>query len=208
MIMLKKAAVLTLAALMTAACATLGTKDYNEMAQGRAVPSFFSNGETAAAFKLDSVIKDMPLQGVLIIKKTGDAAYNIKVMGPLGAKIVDCASDGNGVTYAYVLPDINTGLIKSRFEKFIYALLLPAGEIKKAHLSKDGVLTVKRMVGDSTFTYFYDGDSVYPSKMQSGALSLSFADYRPYYDGQLPHSLSYFDSLANVSLGLTLISIR
>ncbi|MDR0291942.1 MAG: hypothetical protein LBI01_04155 [Elusimicrobium sp.] len=206
--MLKKVLILAVAALSVSACASLGTKNNAAAAKDRAVPSFFSNGETAAAFKVDSVIRDMPLEGVLIVKKTDNAVYSIKIMGPLGAKIVDGAMDDNGVSYDYVLPDINTGLIKSRFEKFIFALLRPAGEIKKAHFNKDGTLEIKRKVGDGNFTYFYDENAAYPSKMQSGAISMNFTQYQPYLDGQLPHALAYFDSLADVSLGLTLISIR
>ena len=206
--MLKKILILAAAALALGACSSLGTKNNNAAAQDRAVPSYFSRGETAAAFKLDSVIREMPLEGVLIVKKTGDEVYSIKIMGPLGAKIVDGVMDDNGVTYDYVLPDINTGLIKSRFEKFIFALLRPAGEIKKAHFNKDGTLEIKRKVGESTFTYVYGENAAYPDKMQSGAISMSFAQYQAYADGSLPYALTYFDSLANVSLGLALISIR
>ncbi|MCL2888682.1 MAG: hypothetical protein FWF35_05280 [Elusimicrobia bacterium] len=206
--MFKKILVLAFAALVMSACSSMGTKNGGAITKDRAVPSYFANGETAAAFKVDSVIRDMPLQGVLIVKKTDNSVYSIKIMGPLGAKLVDGVMDDDGVTYDYVLPDINTGLIKNRFEKFIFALLRPAGDIKKAHFNKDGTLAVKRKVGDSTFTYTYDENAAYPSKMQGGAISMGFGQYQPYFDGSLPYALTYYDSLANVSLGLTLISIR
>jgi len=204
---MKRVLILVFAAFL-GACASLGTKDYNAMAQDRKTPSYFAGTETGAAFKLNSFIRDTPLEGLLIVKKSSDGDFSVKIMGPLGANIVDAVLSGDDVSYNYVLPDINTGLIKSRFEKFIFALLSRPGEIKKARVEKDGTFTVKRDLGDSSFTYVYDGEGVYPSKMYSGGISMAFADYQAYNDGQLPYSLVYYDSLANVSLNLKLLSVK
>ena len=205
--MLKRVFIVASIALL-GACATLGTKDYNAMAEGRKAPCYFAGKETGAAFKLNSSIRNTPLEGVLIVKKADNGDFNVKIMGPLGAQIVDCKMEDGAVAYNYVLPDINTGLIKNRFEKFIFALLSPAGEIKKAHFEKDGTLLVKRQRADGAFTYFYDENSAYPFKMSSGAASMEFAQYQPYKDGSLPYALTYYDSLADVRINLSLISIR
>ncbi|MGB2579054.1 hypothetical protein AAIR98_000973 [Elusimicrobium simillimum] len=207
--MFKKILALSAVVLLLNACATFGAKkDYSQMAAGRGTPSYFSNGETAVAFKTTSVIRDINLEGVLIIKSLDGGDYSVKIMGPMGTKIVDAALINGKVSYDYVLPDINTGVIKSRFEKCIFALLVPPGKVKKAKFKKDGTLELRKEHVNGTTTYVYTDGASFPGSATSGSITIAYSNYEPYATQQLPYSIYYKDSFAEVDLNLELISIR
>ncbi|ACC98446.1 hypothetical protein Emin_0891 [Elusimicrobium minutum Pei191] len=206
--MFKRITILLIAAVLTAGCAGFGgKKDYEAMNRGRGIPSYFSHGESAVAFKIQAGIRDLKLEGVLIFKEIDYNEYSIKMLGPLGTKVIDAVMQNGVITYNYILPDINTGIIKGRFEKFIYALLLEPEEVNKVKLRADNYLEVKRKHKIGKVTYVYPLGNEFPIHMSVGSIKMSYEDYREYNNSVLPYSLYYYDTFAEVDLKFELISI-
>ncbi|WP_424244690.1 hypothetical protein Dip510_001952 [Elusimicrobium posterum] len=206
---MKKVLVLLLSVFFMAGCATFGQKkDYAKMTQGREVPIFFGHGESLVVFDLSANAREVALRGTAMIRKTGYDTYSIKLTGPMVTNIVDAVYENGDIRYRYILPDINSGAIKNRFERFIRTVIIPPGEVKSAKISKDGVMKVKRSASDGKVTYFYNEFARYPSAMQSGSINVEFLDYNPYLNGSLPYTLRYSDNFAEFYIEVSLVSIR
>jgi hypothetical protein len=210
--MYKKIIILIFGALLLNGCATMGKKTRAaEIARGRETPVYLLHGESAAAFKVNAVLREVAIEGLLLIKKLPDNGYNARILGPMGARIADLDIHGDVFTYKYLLPDFDSGMIKTRVEKFLMMMLYMPGAPEKVSARKSGLIEVKRVFRSGASVYSYQYDNAYPHAVSNGSAHIDYSDYRPYGAGgadALPWALTARDTLANVTMELQLLNIQ
>ncbi|WP_428898015.1 hypothetical protein Dip518_000204 [Parelusimicrobium proximum] len=210
--MIKKISAVLLAAFLMTGCATFGNREETvALSKGREVPRFFAEGEKSAAFRANAVFRDIQMAGVLMIKQDPANVFHMRIMGPMGTRMLDVEYDSwhDRFTYHYILPDLSSGIIKSRLERIALLLIKGPGEIKKAVTNqKTGITEIRHKFDSGTVAYKYQYDSAYPFASTSGSMTYEYYDYRDYGGTALPYSMTVTDSLAEVVMDVSLISIQ
>jgi len=186
------------------ACASLPANYHTICSEQINRPSFFAQGETLAAFRMKSHTDQYGLEGILQIKKQGEEQYEIIVFSNVGAyRLLQGILTREGMKYTYLAPSIDRVVLRVKVERFLTLLLIPSLSQGKCKVKKDdGRVSDKHPIKK----YQYPAGEAYPVLVTTpkpfGTVYLNFADYEPYEEGKMPHTLSYTDGKIEVSLTL------
>ena len=174
--------------------------------------NFFTDGRTQAAFKVVGQMNEDYVEGVLRVKKIGEADYDVVLMTGAAYRVLHATVSPEGVAYRYLFKDADTALIRGRITQFLNLLLTEADVLQKRRVKGD-VTTVTYQGKAAKERFFYRAEELYPYAAQSVTLlntaDLTYGEYAPAGpagEEQVPHSLVYKDG--NITLDLTLISLR
>lgn len=209
--MLKQILTFSLAVLLCA-CATAPRQKNIPEAPSRKKADFFAAGHTQAAFQVAGMMNGLGLEGVFIVKKIGEEAFEVTVMTGGAYRVLQATVTPQGIAYRYLFPDADTALVRGRINQFLNLLLLDPGIYQRKHAQKDQViLTYKGR--DAVERFFYKLAEEYPFAAKTSTLlnsaDLFYAGYAPAdADGsvQVPHELVYKDG--KIELALTLIRLK
>lgn len=208
--MVKKILSITAAVLLTGCLGFTKKADYTMVNERRETPVYFLEGETTAAFKAHTVFRGLHIDGMLLLQKLEDGQYRVRILGPMGSKVVDMTFNAEGeAKYDFLLPDFDSNIVKNRFEKCAMLLALKPGEIQKVKVKKDDLYEIKRRFNTGYNLYRYQYDNAYPHSLTNGSVHFEYSDYRLYKDTDeaLPFRISYTDTLADLEMELFLIGV-
>ena len=201
---MKKITVLVLSVFL-GACASLGVKQGCGEQPLKTV-SYFEEGQNLAAFRFTAQARGYRLNGVLQVKKTAGETFEVTAFAATGAyRLMTAQVSQKGAEFTYVLPLVDHAVVRGKVETFLKALLFPPKGVKKCR-EENGIWTVYADGGN----YQYRAGQEYPYlltyKKTLGSVALSYSQYTPYKQGQLPHYLQYEDG--GISAEMVLISLK
>lgn len=201
---MKKILSLSVCCFLLGACSSVGIKP---SCDGRSLarPSYFAAGQSLAAFKFVSAGYGGALEGVLQIKKIDEDAYDVSLFASAGGyRLMQAVVTPQGAAYSFLVKEADNAVARAKAETFLKLLLFPPSGYKNCK-EENGSLRVTYKDG-GTFRYEYAAGEQYPSalahKKTLGSVRLSYGEYAPYEEGQLPHYLYYRDGGAEAELFL------
>ncbi|MBR3603887.1 MAG: hypothetical protein IKL48_04320 [Elusimicrobiaceae bacterium] len=201
---MKKITVLVLS-LFLGACASLGVKPSCSKQDLQTV-SYFEEGQKLLAFRFSAQARGYRLNGVLQVKKAEGENFEVIAFAATGAyRLMTAQVSQKGAEFTYVLPLADYAIVRGKVETFLKALLFPPQGAKSCR-EENGIWTVYADGGN----YQYRAGQEYPYlltyKKTLGSVALSYSQYTPYEQGQLPHYLKYQDG--EIEAEMVLISLR
>ncbi len=185
-------------------CATLHTADRSACAQNHRLPSFFAQGEQLAAFRLQAQAKQYGLEGILQIKKQAEETYEVTLFSNVGAyRLLQGTLTREGMQYSYLAPGADQSAVQVRVERFLTLLLIPSLSQGSCKVKKESVqISYKHPIKKYEYAFgaSYPQQAIGPKPF--GKTYLTFDEYQPYGQNQLPHTLWYRDGKIYVSLTL------
>jgi len=188
-----------------AGCATLSVQPCGEEL---ARPYFFEKGENLVAFRMMLQAKEQQIEAILQIKKIAEETYDITVFSTAGAyRMLQVTLTREEAKYSFLVPSADHAVVRIKAERFFKLLLFPSQSIGKCNIKKG-----QRQVAykHSPMVYTYDMEEDYPQRLTGpksfGKVYLTFEDYEPYEDTQLPHQLHYKDG--KIQADLTLLRLK
>lgn len=205
---MKKAIVLLAVLCGLGGCASLGLK---QSCDGRdlARPSFFDQGQSLVAFKTVLKARGGEMKGILQIKKTEENSYQAVLFALAGGyKLMQAQVQPKNVTFEVLVPPADVAVVRAKAESFLTLLLWPPAQYKNCR-EQNGRRTVTYTGADSAYYEYALGES-YPQtvvyRKTFGTARMSFAQYRPYEAGFVPHLIYYDDG--SVTAELTLLTLK
>ena len=171
-------------------------------------PYFFEQGEKLAAFRMILSAGSMEIEGILQIKKTDVEQYDITIFSTAGAyRMLQATLTREGAQYSFLVPSADRSAVRIKAERFLSLLLFPAQSAGSCKVKNEGVRVHYK---HAPMMYEYEKGAKYPEELIGpkflGKVHLTFEDYKPYEDGQLPHQLHYRDG--KVKVDLTLLRLK
>ena len=209
--MLKRILTFSLAVLL-AACAGGRVREIPPDVRDYKRVDFFTQGRTQAAFKVMGQMHEDYMDGVLRIKKIGDADYDIVLMTGAAYRVLHAVVSPEGVAYRYLFKDADTPAVRARITQLLNLLVSEPGVYQSRRIKDDKVIITYQGAAAKA-RFLYRRGEAYPYAAQSVTLlntaDLSYDEYAPFdADGteDVPHVLVYRDG--NVTMDMTLISLR
>ena len=189
-------------------CASLGLKQSCD-GSSLARPSFFDQGQSLVAFKTVLKARGGEMEGILQIKKTEENSYQAILFAMAGGyKLMQAQVQPKSVTFEVLVPPADMAIVRAKAESFLTLLLWPPAQYKNCR-EQNGRRTVTYTGADSVHYEYAPGES-YPQtvvyRKTFGTAHMSFAAYRPYEAGFVPHLINYDDG--SITAELTLLTLK
>ncbi len=166
-------------------------------------PSFFSQGQTLAAFKVVLTAGKNSLEGILQIKKTGEEVYEAVLFSAAGGyKLMQAQVTPRGTDFLYMAPPADNAVTRMKADSFLTFFLLPPNVYKTCRV-KDGLRRVAYEKNGAVY-YEYAAGAEYPSsalyRKKFGSVRMNLAQYAPYEEDYIPHYIYYQDGAVEAEL--------
>lgn len=205
---MKKFLIVWAGLLFLGGCAGLGLKNFCD-AQHLQRPSFFTQGEYLAAFRVTLHAKGGQLPALLQIKKTAPSAYQAVLFATAGGyKLMQATVTDKKVNFDYITEMADIALVREKAASFLTLLLFPPSVYKSCR-EKDGQRSVTY---DTPFkaTYLYMPGQIYPRSItyrkKFGTARMNFAQYAPDELSAVPQYMYYKDG--SVEADLVLLTLK